>query len=87
LSAFVYNAHGSTDINSVAPLIYETDPNKLSTALTTRIRANPPPVVTNEELGTTVTSKTEVDNNDAKRLKNLLVQIENKAFDSKPKFF
>lgn len=56
LSAFVYNAHGSTDINSVAPIVYEADPNKLSTTLTTRVRANPPPVVANEDLGTTVTS-------------------------------
>jgi hypothetical protein len=87
LSAFVYNDHGSTDINSVAPIIYETDPNKLSTTLTTRVRANPPPVVANEDLGTTVTSRTNVDNDCAKRLRSLLVEIENKAFDSKPKFF
>lgn len=87
LSAFVYNEHGSTDINQVAPIVFENDPNKLSTTLTTRVRANPPPVLTNEDLGTTVTSKPEVDNECAKRLRSLLVEIENKAFDSKPKFF
>lgn len=87
LSAFVYNNHGATDINAVAPLIYEADPNKLSTTLTTRVRANPPPVLTNEELGTRITAKADVDNETAKRLRNLLVQIENKVFDSKPKFF
>lgn len=87
LSAFVYNNHGSTDINQVAPIVYEADPNKLSTTLTTRVRANPPPVLTNEELGTTVSAAADVDNDCAKRMRNLLVQIENKAFDSKPKFF
>jgi hypothetical protein len=87
LSAFIYNVHGATDINSVAPIIYESDPNKLSTTLTTRVRANPPPVIANEDLGTTVTSRTNVDNDCAKRLRSLLVEIENKAFDSKPKFF
>ena len=87
LSAFVYNEHGSTDINQVAPIIYETDSNKLATTLTTRVRANPPPVLTNEDLGTTVMGRSEVDNDCAKRLRNLMVEIENKAFDSKPKFF
>jgi len=31
--------------------------------------------------------QSEVDNDCAKRLRNLMVEIENKAFDSKPKFF
>ena len=57
LSSFVFNNHGFTDINAVGPFVYETDPNKLSTTLTTRVRANPPPVVLNGELGTTEQSK------------------------------
>ena len=59
----------------------------MSTTLTTRVRANPPPVTLNGDLGTSVLSKLEIDNDDAKRLRNLLVQIENKVFDSKPRFF
>jgi hypothetical protein len=62
LSAFVFNKHGSTDINSVAPLVYETDPNKLSLTVSNRVRANPPPILCNEELGSTVTSLKDVDN-------------------------
>lgn len=54
LSAFVFNTHGSTDIHSVAPLVFEADPNKLSTTLATKVRANPPPALVNEDLGTSV---------------------------------
>lgn len=87
LSAFDYNAYGGTNINSVAPLVYETDHNKLSTSLAVRVRANPPPFVANQELGTTVGSWNDVSNAQAKRLRDILVQVENKAFDSKPRFF
>jgi len=50
LSAFVFNKHGGTDISAVAPLVYEQDANKLITIINTRVRANPPPAVMNEEL-------------------------------------
>jgi hypothetical protein len=69
----VYNRHGATDINLVAPLIFETDPSKIATIVCQRVRANPPPALINEELGTSVTAKAEVDNETAKRLRNLLV--------------
>lgn len=87
LSAFVFNQHGSTDVSAVAPLVYEQDPNKLITTVATRVRANPPPALVNEDLGTTVQSIQNVDNDTAKRMRNLLVQIESKVFDSKPRFF
>lgn len=67
--------------------MYETDPNKISTGLVTRVRANAPPNLANEELGTTITSFKDVDNDTNKRLRGLLVQIENKMFDSKPRFY
>jgi hypothetical protein len=57
----------------VAPLIYESDPNKLSTTLATRVRANPPPAATNEELGQSILGLSEVDNDTAKRLRDILV--------------
>jgi Ca2+-binding EF-hand superfamily protein len=54
LSAFTFNNHGATDVEKVAPLVFETDVNKVATNLTTRVRANPPPALANEELGTTI---------------------------------
>ena len=87
MSAFVFNNHGATNVDKVAPLVYETDPNKLATSITTRVRANPPPVLANEELGTTVKAIADCDNETQKRLRGLLVQIENKVFDSKPRFY
>jgi Ca2+-binding EF-hand superfamily protein len=71
----------------VAPLVYETDHNKLSTSLAVRVRANPPPFIANQELGTTVGSWNDVSNVQAKRLRDILVQVEDKVFDSKPRFF
>jgi len=87
LSAFTFNIHGATDITKVCPIIYESDPNKITLNLSTRVRANPPPALANEDLGTTVTSMQNIDNDANKRLRNLLVQIENKVFDSKPRFY
>ena len=43
LSAFKYNRHGATDIGTIAPLVFERDANKLTLALATRARTNPPP--------------------------------------------
>lgn len=87
LSSFVFNSHGATDVNSVAPLVYESDPNKLAITVSNRVRANPPPVLANEGLGSTVSGLSEMDNDQAKRIRSLLVQLENKVFDSKPRFF
>lgn len=50
LSAFKYSKHGATDIGSIAPLVFETDTNKIALALSSRIRTNPPPASVNEEL-------------------------------------
>ena len=47
LSAFKYNKHGATDIASIAPLVFEKDANKLTLALNTRQRTNPPPAFVN----------------------------------------
>ena len=47
LSAFKYNKHGATDIDSIAPLVFERDANKLTLALNTKQRTNPPPAFVN----------------------------------------
>lgn len=87
LSAFTFNNHGATDVEKVAPLVFETDVNKVATNLTTRVRANPPPALANEELGTTIHGAEVLDNETNKRMRGLLEQIENKVFDSKPRFY
>jgi Ca2+-binding EF-hand superfamily protein len=87
MSAFTFNNHGATCVEKVAPLVFETDVNKVATNLTTRVRANPPPALANEDLGTTVRGADKIDNEVNKRMRGLLEQIENKVFDSKPRFY
>lgn len=81
MSAFVFNQHGGTAITNVAPLVFEKDPIALNRIINTRVRANPPPAVLNQGLET---ANSEVSN---KRLRALLVEIESKAFESKPRFY
>ena len=47
LSAFKYNMHGATDLNSIAPIVFEKDTNKLALAISNRVRTNPPPMFVN----------------------------------------
>ena len=86
LSSFKYNTHGATDITSIAPLVFETDTNKLALALSCHKRTNPPPANVNAEL-----AHVEGDISDeatARRLRGILGQIENASFCSgKPRAF
>ena len=89
LSAFKYNNHGATDISSIAPLVFERDSNRLSVALASRVRTNPPPQFVNEELATENANVGEIsDEPTARRLRGLLTKIEDAAFCSgKPRAF
>ena len=49
LSAFIYNAYGSTNINSIADLVF-TKENYVAKKLNNRVRANPPPPEVNGDL-------------------------------------
>lgn len=49
LSAFTYNAYGTTNANNIAPLIF-TDNNYVGKKLNNRTRANPPPPEVNGDL-------------------------------------
>jgi hypothetical protein len=49
LSAFVYNAYGSTNVDTVAKLVF-TDENYVAKQLSRKTRANPPPDEVNLEL-------------------------------------
>lgn len=86
MSAFVFNQHGGTDVKAVAPLVYEQDPNKLSTIINTRVRANPPPEVLNAELANRETTLP-MDNSQAKRMREIMSNLEDTTFDSKPRLY
>ena len=76
LSAFNYNAYGSTNVDGIAELIYSRDddiPNKLAE----RKRANPPPVEVNQEIPSSGVKSEDCHNN---RIKGLLNEIEEKVF-------
>ena len=86
LSAFKYNVHGATDIGTIAPLVFEKDSNKLSIALTSRVRTNPPPAFVNEDVVAVEGDISE--ETTARRLRGLLTQIEDATFCSgKPRAF
>lgn len=73
LSAFKYSVHGATDIGTIAPLVFEKDSNKISLALSSRVRTNPPPQFVNEELGGVDTTSCDItDEPTARRLRGLL---------------
>lgn len=81
LSSFVYNQHGGTDIKKVAPLVFEKDPYEFTKLANVLGRPNPPPAVINQELANRSSDGADVS---AKRLRELLVEIEDKSFESKP---
>lgn len=49
LSAFIYNAYGTTDSSNIASLVF-TDENYVAKKLNGRVRANPPPPEVNGDL-------------------------------------
>lgn len=83
MSAFVYNKYGSTNIDKIAPLVFETNANALSLAISSKVRANPPPEFVNEELGFVAPISIKDDNVSAKRIRDLLIEIENANYSSK----
>ena len=87
LSAFKYNRHGATDISTIAPIVFEKDTNKLTVALSTKTRANPPPGFVNMDLADQEGQPIQ-DEPQARRLRGLLEKIEDVAFTGgKPKAF
>ncbi len=82
LSAFVYNKYGGTDAARIAPLVYERDPNTLTRMINDRVRPIAPPAVVAD--GAFGESKGDVG---SKRLRDLLVELEDKSFESKPQYY
>jgi hypothetical protein len=76
LSAFIYNAYGTTDAKQVVPLIF-TDENYVSKKLNNRVRANPPPDDINGDLDLYEVSDTQIHSTNVKKV---MQDIENKVF-------
>lgn len=82
----MYNTHGGTDVSKVGAVVFEEDPTKLNLKLSIRTRPPVPPTFVNDDL----TSTQPIDFQDvtnAKRLRDLLSEIEDKSFAGKPKLF
>jgi hypothetical protein len=83
LSAFSYNTYGSTNINSIAKLIYTRD-DAIPERLAERKWANPPPVDVNKDIPISEVKPEDMHNH---RIKDLLSDIEDKVFVGKTKMF
>lgn len=84
LSAFVYNKYGATSVEKVAPLIFEKDANSLSLKIASQVRANPPPEFVNEDIGFAKPIAIEGNNVNAKRIREILFEIEVASYATKP---
>lgn len=83
LSAFIYNAYGATNVNSIAPLVF-TDDNYVATKLNNRTRGNPPPPDVNGELEQIEVKEDEIHNH---RVKDVLKNLEERVFQGPVKIF
>lgn len=87
LSSFKYNIHGATDVGSIAPLVFENDTNKVTLAINSRKRTNPPPAFINQELSAENAGEIG-DEPTARRLRGILTKIEDIAYcQGKPRTF
>lgn len=76
LSAFIYNAYGSTNADSIAPLVF-TEENYVAKKLNNRTRGNPPPPDVNGDLDLYEVNDDEIHNH---RVKEVLQNLEEKVF-------
>jgi Ca2+-binding EF-hand superfamily protein len=83
LSAFIYNTYGSTNADSIAPLVF-TEENYVSKKLNNRTRANPPPPDVNGDLDLYDVNNEDIHNS---RVKEVLKNLEEKVFSGPVKMF
>lgn len=83
LSAFSYNTYGSTNINSIAKLIYTRD-DLIPEKLAERKWANPPPADVNKDIPIDDVKPEDMHN---QRIRGLLNDIEDRVFVGKTKMF
>ena len=81
LSSFIYNGYGETDQGGISNHIFTRD-NIADTNLNHRVRGNPPPVDTMGEFDLYDISEDQIHNT---RIKEVMVQIEDKVFDGPTK--
>lgn len=90
LSSFVYNAQGNTNLKNIAELVFCNDAEKITRHLNGgRVRPNPPPQFVNGNLDcidASVLAGAE-DETQARRLRCVMREIEDKVFDGKHKMY
>lgn len=83
LSAFSYNAYGSTNINSIASLVFTRD-DLIPEKLAERKWANPPPSDINKDIPINEVKSEDMHNH---RIKSIMNEIEDKVFNGKTKMY
>lgn len=83
MSAFSYNTYGSTNINSIAKLVFTRD-DMIPDKLAERKWANPPPNDVNKEIPFESVKQEDMHNS---RIKSIFSEIEDKVFVGKTKMF
>jgi len=83
LSAFSYNAYGSTNIDSIAKLIFTRD-DQIPDKLAVRQWANPPPNDVNKDIPIGDVTSENMHNN---TIKAILNKLEDKVFNGKTKMY
>ena len=83
LSAFIYNAYGSTNASTIAPLVF-TDENYVAKKLNGRTRANPPPPDVNGDLDLYDVNEDDIHNPNVQKV---LQNMEERIFSGPVKIF
>lgn len=83
LSAFIYNSYGSTNADTIAPLVF-TEENYVAKKLNNRVRGNPPPPDVNGDLDLYEVQEDEIHNH---RVRDVLKNLEEKVFQGPVKIF
>lgn len=83
LSAFSYNTYGSTNVNSIAKLVFTRD-DLIPERLAERKWANPPPADVNKDIPISEVKEEDMHN---PRIRGLINEIEDKVFVGKTKMY
>ena len=90
MSSFVYNAQGNTKCSDISDLVFTNDQEKVVRYLSgKRARPNPPPSFIKQSLDQVETSELAgaEDESEARRLRTVLREVEDRIFDGKHKMY